>query len=140
MPMRRSMAGSEAARHRSSDSSRRPEPFKSRVPLRRFRCHCPSSDDLRHIAGFPEEEALDHLMRCTALWLTPAADGLRLPSARSFRVRGGRPRRVRSSTSARGKIVQAFAVAGTVVMRHEGGDLAFEIAGQVVVLEQGCGS
>jgi hypothetical protein len=26
--------------------------------------------------------------------------------------------------------------AGMVVMRHEGGDLAFEIAGQVVVLKQ----
>ena len=27
-------------------------------------------------------------------------------------------------------------IAGMVVMRHEGGDLAFEIAGQVVMLEQ----
>ena len=36
----------------------------------------------------------------------------------------------------RGKIVEALVIAGMVVMRHEGGDLAFEIAGQVVVLEQ----
>jgi hypothetical protein len=36
----------------------------------------------------------------------------------------------------RGMIVEALMVAGMVVVRHEGGDLAFEIAGQVVVLEQ----
>ena len=36
----------------------------------------------------------------------------------------------------RGKIVEALVIAGMVVMRHEGGDLAFEIAGQVVVLKQ----
>src|SRR4249920_2001965 len=35
-----------------------------------------------------------------------------------------------------GKIVEALVIAGMVVMRHEGGDLAFEIAGQVVVLKQ----
>ena len=33
-------------------------------------------------------------------------------------------------------IAQAFVIAGMVVMRHEGRDLAFEIAGQVIVLEQ----
>ena len=32
----------------------------------------------------------------------------------------------------RGKIVEALVIAGMVVARHEGGDLAFEIAGQVV--------
>jgi hypothetical protein len=32
----------------------------------------------------------------------------------------------------RGKIVEALVIAGMVVVRHEGGDLAFEIAGQVV--------
>jgi len=37
----------------------------------------------------------------------------------------------------RGKIVEALVIAGMVVMRHEGGDLAFEIAGQVVVLKRG---
>src|SRR5271154_543001 len=36
----------------------------------------------------------------------------------------------------RGKIVEAVVIAGMVVVRHEGGDLAFEIAGQVVVLKQ----
>src|SRR5271156_120162 len=36
----------------------------------------------------------------------------------------------------RGKIVEALVIAGMVVMRHEGGDLTFEIAGQVVVLKQ----
>jgi hypothetical protein len=35
-----------------------------------------------------------------------------------------------------GKIVEALVIAGMVVMRHEGGDLAFEVAGQVVVLKQ----
>ena len=30
----------------------------------------------------------------------------------------------------------ALVVSGVVVMSHEGGDLAFEIAGQVIVLEQ----
>jgi hypothetical protein len=34
-----------------------------------------------------------------------------------------------------GKIVEARVIAGVVVMRHEGRDLAFEIAGQVVVLK-----
>ena len=33
----------------------------------------------------------------------------------------------------RGKIVEALVIAGMVVVRHEGGDLAFEIAGQVVI-------
>src|SRR5271156_785235 len=36
----------------------------------------------------------------------------------------------------RGKIVEALVIPGMVVVRHEGGDLAFEIAGQVVVLKQ----
>ena len=36
----------------------------------------------------------------------------------------------------RSKIVEALVIAGMVVMRHEGRDLAFEIAGQVVMLEQ----
>ena len=36
----------------------------------------------------------------------------------------------------RGKIVEALVIAGMVIVRHEGGDLAFEIAGQVVVLKQ----
>ena len=36
----------------------------------------------------------------------------------------------------RGKIVEALVIAGMVVVRHEGGDLAFEIAGKVVVLKQ----
>jgi hypothetical protein len=36
----------------------------------------------------------------------------------------------------RGKIVEALVIAGMVVVHHEGGDLAFEIAGQVVVLKQ----
>jgi hypothetical protein len=36
----------------------------------------------------------------------------------------------------RGNIVEALVIAGMVVMRHEGGDLSFEIAGQVVVLKQ----
>ena len=31
-----------------------------------------------------------------------------------------------------GKIVEALVIAGMVVVRHEGGDLAFEIAGQAV--------
>jgi hypothetical protein len=35
-----------------------------------------------------------------------------------------------------GQIVEALVIAGMVVVRHEGGDLAFEIAGQVVVLKQ----
>ena len=36
----------------------------------------------------------------------------------------------------RREIAQALVIAGMVVMSHEGGDLAFEIAGQVIVLEQ----
>ena len=36
----------------------------------------------------------------------------------------------------RGKIAEALVITDVVVMRHEGGDLAFEIAGQVVVLKQ----
>ena len=36
----------------------------------------------------------------------------------------------------RGKVVEALVIAGMVVVRHEGGDLAFEIAGKVVVLKQ----
>jgi hypothetical protein len=36
----------------------------------------------------------------------------------------------------RGKIVEALVIAGMVVMRHEGRDLAFEVAGEVVVLKQ----
>src|ERR1700760_2654529 len=36
----------------------------------------------------------------------------------------------------RRKIAQALVIAGMVVMGHEGRDLAFEIAGQVIVLEQ----
>ena len=35
-----------------------------------------------------------------------------------------------------GKIVEALVIAGMIVMRHEGGDLVFEVAGQVVVLKQ----
>jgi hypothetical protein len=35
-----------------------------------------------------------------------------------------------------GKIVEALVIAGMVLMRHEGRDLAFEVAGQVVVLKQ----
>ena len=35
-----------------------------------------------------------------------------------------------------GKIVEALVIAGMVVTRHEGRDLAFEVAGQVVVLKQ----
>ena len=35
-----------------------------------------------------------------------------------------------------GKIVEALVIAGMVVVRHEGGDLASEVAGQVVVLKQ----
>ena len=35
-----------------------------------------------------------------------------------------------------GKIAEALVTAGMVVMRHEGRDLAFEIAGQVIVLKQ----
>ena len=38
----------------------------------------------------------------------------------------------------RGKIVEALVIAGMVVVHHEGGDLAFEIAGQVVVLSKRC--
>ena len=34
------------------------------------------------------------------------------------------------------EIAQALVIAGMVVMSHEGRDLAFEIAGQVIVLEQ----
>jgi hypothetical protein len=36
----------------------------------------------------------------------------------------------------RGKIVETFVITGMVVMPHEGGDLAFEIVAQVVVLKQ----
>ena len=36
----------------------------------------------------------------------------------------------------RSEIAEALVIAGMVVVRHEGRDLAFEIAGQVVVLEQ----
>ena len=36
----------------------------------------------------------------------------------------------------RSEIVQALVIAGMVVALDEGGDLAFEIAGQVVVLKQ----
>jgi hypothetical protein len=36
----------------------------------------------------------------------------------------------------RGKIVEALVIAGMVVMLDEGRDLAFEIAGQVIMLEQ----
>ena len=36
----------------------------------------------------------------------------------------------------RSEIAEALVIAGMVVMRHEGRDLAFEIAGQVVMLEQ----
>src|ERR1700745_4234533 len=36
----------------------------------------------------------------------------------------------------RREIAQALVIAGMVVMSHEGRDLAFEIAGQVIVLEQ----
>ena len=36
----------------------------------------------------------------------------------------------------RSEIVEALVIAGMVVMLDEGGDLAFEIAGQVVVLKQ----
>jgi hypothetical protein len=36
----------------------------------------------------------------------------------------------------RGEIAQALVIAGMVVMVDEGGDLAFEIAGQVIMLEQ----
>jgi hypothetical protein len=36
----------------------------------------------------------------------------------------------------RREIVQALVIAGMVVMVDEGGDLAFEIAGQVIMLEQ----
>jgi hypothetical protein len=35
-----------------------------------------------------------------------------------------------------GKIAQALVIASTVVMRHEGRDLTFEIAGQVIALKQ----
>ena len=36
----------------------------------------------------------------------------------------------------RREIAQALVIAGMVVMSHEGGDLTFEIGGQVIVLEQ----
>src|SRR4029077_9796066 len=36
----------------------------------------------------------------------------------------------------RREIAQALVIVGMVVMSHEGRDLAFEIAGQVIVLEQ----
>ena len=36
----------------------------------------------------------------------------------------------------RREIAEALVIAGMVVVRHEGRDLAFEIAGQVVVLKQ----
>ena len=35
-----------------------------------------------------------------------------------------------------GKIIEALVIGGMVVMRHEGRDLAFEVAGQVIVLKQ----
>jgi hypothetical protein len=35
-----------------------------------------------------------------------------------------------------GKIVEALVIANMIVVRREGGDLTFEIAGQVIVLEQ----
>jgi hypothetical protein len=38
--------------------------------------------------------------------------------------------------SSRREIAQALVIAGMVVMSHEGGDLTFEIAGQVIVLKQ----
>ena len=36
----------------------------------------------------------------------------------------------------RSKVVEALVIAGVVVMSHEGRDLAFEIAGQLLALEQ----
>jgi hypothetical protein len=51
----------------------------------------------------------------------------------AFEEDGLRPSEVDVSRS---KIVEALVVAGTVVVGHEGGDLAFEIAGEVVVLKQ----
>ena len=97
--------------------------------------HCPSSGDLRQIAGFQKGGSGSSGLRlcgmqlmlqatvCECLALDPFAfeeDGL---SASEVDV-------------SRGKIVEALVIAGMVVVRHEGGDLAFEIAGQVVVLKQ----
>ena len=51
----------------------------------------------------------------------------------AFEEDGLRPSEVDVS---RGKIVEALVIAGMVVMRDEGRDLAFEVAGQVIVLKQ----
>jgi hypothetical protein len=59
-------------------------------------------------------------------------DGLALDPF-AFEEDGLRPSEVDVSW---GKIVEALVISGMVVMRHEGRDLAFEVAGQVVVLKQ----
>jgi hypothetical protein len=64
-----------------------------------------------------------------------ASDGLRLSALDPFAFEEDSLSASKVDVS-RGKIVEALVIAGMVVMRHEGGDLAFEIAGQVVVLKQ----
>ena len=82
-------------------------------------------------------EALDHLwlrLCGTQLMLqTTIGDGLAFDPF-AFEEDGLGPSKVDVSRS---EIVEALVIAGmVVVVRHERGDLAFEIAGQVVMLKQ----
>src|ERR1700721_2557575 len=58
-----------------------------------------------------------------------------MPLSSALEAFGSGSQRARSRRQP-GKIVEALVIAGMVVVRHEGGDLAFEIAGQVLVVKQ----
>ena len=97
---------------------------------------CPSSDDLRHIAGFQKGGSGSSAVEIMRHAVDAVSDGLRLSGALdpfASEEDGLRPSEVDVSW---GKIVEALVIAGMVVMLDEGRDLAFEIAGQVIMLEQ----
>ena len=96
---------------------------------------CPSSDDLRQFACFQKGGSGSSVIRLCGMQLmlqTTIGDGLAFDPF-AFEEDGLGPSEVDVSRS---EIAEALVIAGMVVMRHEGRDLAFEIAGQVVMLEQ----
>ena len=94
--------------------------FRPGVAISTHRRGCPSSDDLRHIAGFRKGGSGSSVIEIGA-WLlmlqATVCDCLALDPF-AFEEDGLGASEVDVS---RGKIVEALVIAGMVVMRHEGG-------------------
>jgi hypothetical protein len=96
---------------------------------------CPSSDDLRQFACFWKGHSGSSAVEIMQHAVDAASDGLRWSGFDPFAFEedGLGPPEVDVSRS---EIAQALVIAGMVVVLDEGRDLAFEIAGQVVMLKQ----